>query len=154
LISLANPVNLWLERYGSVDHVCNAVASLSFGWRHGSSTDRLSESSGRTSTVTPTVRGHYSQPLFIARRHLGKPNVTRSYRWICLIQRPTSLGAQNPPHKCAKNFRWNRWVFTHEKNQTVSHTNEPSFQLWQWWIKNLLPILWDESGARISAKTQ
>jgi len=41
-----------------------------------------------------------------------------------------------------------------KKNETVSHTNEPSFQTWQWWIKNLLPILWDESGAQISAKTK
>jgi len=35
-----------------------------------------------------------------------------------------------------------------------SHTNEPSFQLCQWWIKNLLKILWDESGPQISAKIQ
>ena len=30
------------------------------------------------------------------------------------------------------NFRLNGWVFTHEKNQTVSHTNKHSFQPWQW----------------------
>ena len=54
----------------------------------------------------------------------------------------------------ATNFRSNIWVFTHEKNQTVSHTNEPSFQPWQWRIKNYLPIFWDESTAQTSAKTQ
>ena len=26
-------------------------------------------------------------------------------------------------------------MFIHEKNQTVSHTNKPSFQPWQWWNK-------------------
>ena len=27
-------------------------------------------------------------------------------------------------------------------DQTVSHRNEPSFQSWQWWIKNSLQMLW------------
>jgi len=52
----------------------------------------------------------------------------------------------------ATNFRSNGWVFTHEKNKTISHTNEPSSQPLQWWIKNLLTDSWDESGAQISAK--
>jgi len=46
------------------------------------------------------------------------------------------------------NFRSNGWVFTREKNQKVSHTDESSFQPWQWRIKNLLPFLWDESEAQ------
>jgi len=70
------------------------------------------------------------------------------FSWNSTYESPLNLG-QN-----ATNFRSNGWVFVQEKNQTVSHTNEPSFQLWQWSIKNLLPILWDESGPQISAKTQ
>ena len=70
------------------------------------------------------------------------------FSWNSTQESPLNLG-QN-----GTNFRSNGWVFTHEKNQTVSHTNEPSFHPWQWRIKNLLPILWDESGAQTSAKTQ
>jgi len=68
--------------------------------------------------------------------------------WNSTKESPLNLG-QN-----ATNFRSNGWVFTHEKNETVSHPKEPCFQPWQWWIKNLLRILWDEPGAQISSKTQ
>ena len=50
--------------------------------------------------------------------------------WISILESQLNLG-QN-----AINFRSNGWVFTWEKYQTFSHTNEPSFQPWQWWIKN------------------
>ena len=42
----------------------------------------------------------------------------------------------------------------HPRKKSNSFVHEPSFQPWQWWMKNLLPILWDKSGAQISAKTQ
>ena len=51
-------------------------------------------------------------------------------------------------------FQVKRMSIRPRKNQTVSHINEPSFHSWQWWIKNLLPILWDEYRAQIYAKTQ
>ena len=38
------------------------------------------------------------------------------------------------------------------KNQTLSHTNEPSFHAWRWWIKNLLQILWHEFGLKYLPK--
>ena len=52
----------------------------------------------------------------------------------------------------ATKFRSNGWVFIHKKNKTVSHTNEPFFQPWQWSIKFLFPILWDESGLKSQPK--
>ena len=69
-----------------------------------------------------------------------------NFSWNSTYESPLNFG------QIATNFRSNGWVFTHEKNQTVSHTDEPSFQPWQWWIKNLLPVLWDESGLKSQPK--
>ena len=51
-------------------------------------------------------------------------------------------------------FQVKRMSIHPRKKSNSFHTDEPSFQPWQWRIKNLLPILWDESGDQISAKTQ
>jgi len=40
-----------------------------------------------------------------------------------------------------------------KKSNSFAH-KEPSFQPWQWWIKNLLQILWDDLRDQISAKSQ
>jgi len=50
----------------------------------------------------------------------------------------------------ATNFKSNGWVFSHEKNQTVSHTNEPSFKSRQWSIKYLL----QSCGMNLGLKSQ
>jgi len=42
---------------------------------------------------------------------------------------------------------------TKKIKQFRAQSNLPFSHLY-WWIKNLMPILWDESGAQISTKTQ
>ena len=51
-------------------------------------------------------------------------------------------------------FQLKRTSIQLENYQTVSHKNEPSFNLWQWWIKNSLEILSNEFEAQIYAITQ
>ena len=68
------------------------------------------------------------------------------FSWKSTLQFPLNLGQK------ATDFRSNEWVFTQEKNHTVSHTNKPSFQPGQWWIKDLLRILWDGFGLKCQPK--
>ena len=68
------------------------------------------------------------------------------FSWNSTQESPVNFG-QN-----GTNFRSNGWVFTHEKNQTVSHTNEPSFQPWQWRIKIYCQSCWTIMGLKPQPK--